>query len=52
MTKEEIEENERHNEQFRVITPEIELIQKYYSPYPVKIYFVKYNNPTTLLQMV
>ncbi|RQP09238.1 MAG: virulence protein E [Parapedobacter sp.] len=107
LTKEEIEENERSNEQFRVITPEIELIQKHYSPgtkdeheaqytttdfverlndisngrirlnaknvgvalkklgfiqhsirgygnspYPVKIYFVKYNNPTTLLQTV
>ena len=106
LTKGEIEENERSNEQFRVITPEIELIQKHYSPgtkdehdaqytttdfverlndisngrirlnaknvgvalkklgfvqhstrgygnspYPVKIYFIKYNNPTTLLQM-
>jgi hypothetical protein len=32
MTKEEIEQNELANEEFRVITPELELIQKYYSP--------------------
>jgi len=32
MTKEEIEQNELANEEFRIITPELELIQKYYSP--------------------
>lgn len=105
MTREEIEQNELANEQFRIIAPELELIQKFYSPgtsenhdakytatdcldylsdkvngriklnsqslgkalkklgftsqsvrgygdhkYPVKIYFIKFNEPTTLLQ--
>ncbi|MBB6107693.1 hypothetical protein SAMN05421821_101390 [Mucilaginibacter lappiensis] len=105
MTKEEIEQNELANEQFRIISPEMELLQKYYAPgiptdydakytatdfldylsdkvngriklnkqglgkalkklgfvqhavrgygsytYPVKIYYIKYNDPTTLLQ--
>ena len=105
MTKEEIEQNELANEQFRIISPEMELIQKYYYPgtpddhdskytatdfldylsdkvngrirlnklglgkalkklgfvchsvrgygsytYPVKIYYIKHNDLTTLLQ--
>ncbi|WP_462265728.1 VapE domain-containing protein [Mucilaginibacter sp.] len=32
LTKEEIEQNEQVNEQFRIVSPEMELIQKYYAP--------------------
>ncbi len=105
MTREEIEQNEVANEQFRIVSPEMELLQKFYSPgtpddydakytatdfldyltdktngrirlnkqslgkalkklgfnpysirgygnytYPVKIYYIKHNKTTTLLQ--